>query len=608
MAKSPRTIIFPSRNNITYRSGFIKLTAFGSEFDQATIEGQTERVVEDLKETQRVLTPDFNGEGLKYLRNAVENMKKERSMMSGEVKFIGILPLPLAIADTTAIEWNSSPSNFIEGAYGKIKKAGIGESSTYAAATTIGNKIGGYFGNDMAGTNGLKHLQNGVGPIGGGFGSGNNQLVEQLINGSSELAKTVANSPAANAYLHPGEGTKKILGMNSDASLMDFHNEAAALNGTRQVIFDPGYWQSFQGVQPREFSLTWDIIPENHEDAINGLELCSRLREFSLPQSVSGVELLSPCYWRIDWSNEYLDSQTLYSNLIIRNIQLDFAQNGEWHGASTPKMFRITISFQEAKAPTSDIYKDGHNFIPVGKAVRGTSRGGGSRGGGGNSGSNGNVNTGTIPGNSPFPNIPGMPPLPTPGDPGGSRDGTVWDIIRGGGILDKIRDQLGNILGPIIDGMVNSVGGNLGEKLEDILKNIGLESLGDLVGDTIDDVSNEAAKILKEAIKTGDFKGIGDKLKGAVLKVNGLSEELGEAIGGDIGNKVADLLGIDVPKDKLGEILQSISKGEITDDAMRVIEEKIKEMVGDKFYGILDGKKLPDIVEVINRPSILLGN
>ena len=99
--------------------------------------------------------------------------------------------------------------------------------------------------------------------------------------------------------------------------------------------------------------------------------MCARIREFSLPQSVSGVELLSPCYWWIDWSNKFLDSQTLYSNLVIDDLQIDYAQNGEWHGASTPKMFKISITFKEAKAPTADLYKNGDNFIPVGTGASG---------------------------------------------------------------------------------------------------------------------------------------------------------------------------------------------------------------------------------------------
>lgn len=617
-----RTIVFPTRNNVTYRSGFIKLSAFGSEFNQAEIEGHTENVVDKLKNTARQTAPDFDGEGLKYLKNAVENMYTERSKMSGELKFVAILPLPLAVQETTGIDWNSSPSSFIDGAYGKIKEAGIGQSSTYSTATTLLNAGGNYVGIENAGDRSLNWAQNSFMAL----GSGQNSLVEQINNAHNELSRAIANSPAANAYLKPGNGTKQILGMQSDKSLMEFHNEAAALNGTRQVIFDPGYWQSFQGVQPRQFTLTWDIIPENHEDAINGLEMCARLREYSLPQSVSGVELLSPCYWQIDWSNEYLDAQTLYSNLVITNIQIDYAQNGEWHGASTPKMFRIAISFSEAKAPTADIYKYGDNFIEVSTAARGTSRGGGRRGGkGGNPGYDGA--TGTLGGNSgtgsPFPNtgIPGVPGTQDPNTitiPGigiqipkpttGNKWGTIWDILDGT-VLDKIRSQIWSVLGNIVNGVIQNGGDVLGDKIDEILGGIGNGKLGDVLGDfidnAIDNASTQAAKVIQDAIRTGDFNNIGGKLRDAVLSVHDL-DDAANKIGGEIGKKIPDIL--DISDDEIAEILNDIASGEIDDTVIDRIREKIKERFGDKFKGLLEGKEKPDIVEIINKPSILLGS
>lgn len=607
-----RTIVFPSRNNVTYRSGFIKLTAFGSEFDQATIEGHTENVVDKLKNTARQTAPEFDGQGLEYLKNAIQNMYTERSKMVGETKFIAIMPLPLAIQDTTGVEWNPSPSNFIEGAYGKIKKAGIGESSTYAAATTVLDAAGNYMGSGDWGTNGLTALQNQNGLA---IGSQNNAMVERLINGHSELALSVANSPAANAYLKPGAGTKQILGMNSDASLMDFHNEAAALNGTRQVIFDPGYWQSFQGVQPRQFSLSWEIIPENHEDAINGLELCSRLREFSLPQSVSGVELLSPCYWRLDWSNEYLDAQTLYSNLVIDNIQIDYAQQGEWHGSSTPKMFRISISFKEAKAPTADIYKYGDNFIDVGTAARGTVRGKGRGGKRGNTGYDGRTGTLGSSTSVPFPNTNNIPSFPTdPGNPNspiGIRipgtdivitdpkdKSSIFDIFKDS--IDKIKSQVGKALGDAIEGILKGGLDNIGDKIEDILGNIGGD-IGKKIGDKIDDIiegalentSAKAIEAIKEAIKTGDFSGISDKLKDAILK----SDDLKQVFGDDTFKKLEDMLGGDF-EEKFKDILEDIKSGKLNNSKLK---EKIKERVKEIFRN-----QKPEVNEVVNKPSVLL--
>lgn len=607
-----RTITFPNINNITYRSGFIKLTAFGSEFDQAEIEGNTASVVDKLKQTARSTTPDFEGSGVQYLDNAVKNMQLERSQMSGKVKFIAILPLPLGVKDSMAVEWNSSPSSFIDGAYGHIKKAGIGESSTYAAATTVLNASGNWVsqntGLGMAAGFGDTALNFATNTL--GAGSGQNTLVEHLINGQHTLSQSIVNSPAAQAYLKPGAGTKQILGMKSDQSLMQFHNEAAALNGVRQVIFDPGYWQSFQGVQPRGFTLSWDIIPENHEDAINGLEMCARIREFSLPQSVSGVELLSPCYWQVDWSNKYLDSQTLYSNLVVKNIEVDYAQNGEWHGASTPKMFRIVISFEEAKAPTADIYKKGANFIPVSAAAAGRGGsgrnngrygsgsgggfGGGGAGGGWGSGSGGSVSI-PVPGGSipiPIPKDPRDPNFPKPGE-----------------IIKKNKDRLKNILGNIIDGITKGTGDVLGDKIKDILGDRLGGTLGAWADKRIDEATSRVGKVLKDAIESGDLRDLDDKIKDAVFSGTfKLSDIDLSKIGGKVGNKIEEVLGVDIPEDKFTKIFEKVVGGILEglepEDALKKVAEEIKDETEEKILGMIGGLIEPKIVEILKKLPI----
>lgn len=629
-----RTVVFPNANNTTFRSGYIKLSAYGSEWDQAVIEGNTAQLVDKLKQTSRKAAPDSDLPGLLYLKNAAKNMKIERSKMHGTLKFVGILPLPLAVRDQLSVDWASTASSFIDGAYGKIKSAGIGEASTYATGTKVLDTIGN-FAADNLGWNtrnlGTGFLDKGTDFI--GLGSNLNGVIELINNGGPHLARSVANSPAAQAYMKPGAGTKQILGMKSEQSLMMFHNEAAALNGTRQVIFDPGYWQSFQGVSPRGFTLTWDIIPENHEEAVHGLELCARIREFSLPQSVSGVELLSPCYWQIDWSNEYLDSQTLYSNLVIKNIEVDYAQNGEWHGSSTPKMFRITIQFEEAKAPTADIYKNGSSFIDVAVAAAGGKGGstatagkgalssGKARGGkGGSPGYDGKVGdfgkapgTGgtTDPAGAGLGGIPGAPGAGGTGIPsvGGVQiPGTIptkeqaaailtqgqkaAGAVVGGnwGVLDGVRKQVEGVIGTTVDNIMNNAGSyagmtgiKWGDKAGDaaggwVSQMAGMVGIppniakagGDWVNKQIDTATAAGAQVIKDAIRTGDFKDLGSKLGNAAL--NSVTNDISKTIGGAIGGKVVDI----------AEMIPGVDFDEATE---ALIEGAGKQMVKDALNG-----------------------
>lgn len=611
-----RTIVFPSRNNTTYRSGYIKLTAIGSEFDQTAIEGHTNTVVDKLKSTQRHTAPDFDGVGLAYLENAMENMRAERSKMTGQPKFIAILPLPLSVRDATAVEWNSSPSSFIDGAYGKIKNTGVGSSNMAAMINNGGNMLGNYLSENSEIARGLGASSSLGSDIVGwlsdkGVDQATNPISEFVLTGSTELSKAVANSPAAMARKMPGRGSSAVLGMQSESSLMNFHNEAAALNGVRQVIYDPGYWQSFQGVNPRQFTLSWDIIPENHEDAINGLEMCARIREFSLPQSVSGVELLSPCYWQVDWSNKYLDSQTLYSSLIINNIEVSYAEQGEWNGASTPKMFKISITFSEAKAPTADIYKNGDSSIDIkvannggGSGSQSTSSKGGLRSGrarggkAGKPGYDGAVGTfGKAPGTFGSGGIGGI----LGGIGGGTLGDKIGGIIGSGklGPLSGIAGQIGGALGKTIDGVANVVGGVvsggvkgygdlLGDKVGGLIGgaisgNIG-KVLGDVVDNAIDDIASSAGKVLKDAITTGDFKDL-DKKLGKAAEASALGTVAGavtEVVGGKIVNKLEEYYGKDLNDDVIKDVVGSLVSGAIGDNkGVQAIADKIeKESAG----------------------------
>ena len=597
-----RTIVFPSRNNTTYRSGYIKLTAIGSEFDQTAIEGHTNTVVDKLKNTQRQTTPDFDGVGLAYLENAMENMRAERSKMTGQPKFIAILPLPLSVRDATAVEWNSSPSSFIDGAYGKIKNTGVG-SNTMAMVNNGGNMLGNYLSENSEIARGLGASGSLGSDVVGwlsdkGVDQATNPISEFVLTGSTELSKAVANSPAAMARKMPGKGSSAVLGMQSESSLMHFHNEAATLNGVRQVIYDPGYWQSFQGVNPRQFTLSWDIIPENHEDAINGLEMCARIREFSLPQSVSGVELLSPCYWQVDWSNKYLDSQTLYSSLIINNIEVSYAEQGEWHGASTPKMFKIAITFSEAKAPTADIYKNGDSSIDIktannggGSGSQATSSKGGLRSGkarggkAGTAGYDGAVGTfGKAPGTS------------------GSSDGTLGDKIGGilggsgglgalsgiasqiGGALGKTIDGLASVVGGVVSGGIGSSGDLLGDKVGGLIGgtiggNIG-KVLGDVVDNAIDDIASSAGKVLKDAITTGDFKDLDKKLGDAAesAALGTVAGAVTNVVGGKTVDKLEEYYGKDLNDDVIKDVVGALVSGAIGDEqGIQAIADKLEK-------------------------------
>ena len=522
-------LVFPHQNNRTYRSGYVMLMAFASDYSLKDIAGTVDSTLEEkqkhTKAKERAKT--FNGDASAYLANARANNRRFRKIPGTKLAFTAILPMPLGIGETTAIDWNSSPSGFNQQIVGAAYQAGSSWATYVKSGGTFNESIQGYIDSakDMTG----KAIDAMASAIPGGEaavkagGRFVGDLVDATVLGSNVIAGAVLGdnsmhqaalgSVAGGVVTRP---SKKM--MQLQGPLMDYAREAAAINGRRQIINDPGYWQNFQGVNPRNFTLRWSVIPENHEDAMNGLALAARLKEFSLPEAVSEVELLSPHYWQIQFSNPLVQSQLLYNNLVIKNINITFMENGEVHLSGTPKKFDIEITFEEAKAPTAEVYKmyDENLRLAGGKLRNSPSVatasipriGGSSAGGGGLGGSLGNIFNGSF---------------------GGLGSNPLGAL---GGIATGVLGKVAGIAGGAIGGLSSAIGGNLGGAVGGIFG----DYAGNLVADTVSNAINSAGSVLTNAIATGDFDNLGDKMKDAALAgatstvIDAASEVVGEYV------------------------------------------------------------------------------
>lgn len=518
-------LVFPHQNNRTYRAGYVQLMAFASDFSLKTLAGNTDATLDErqnsTKAKERAKT--FNGDASAYLANARANNRRFRKIPGTKLVFTAILPMPLGVAETTVIDWNSSPSGFNQAIVGSANQA----TSNWLTYMKSGGTFTGDIQNivdsakegidstlDSAKSAMPESIMNGAKAL-AGFGGRlidstvlGTQVISGAVLGDNSMHNAALNSVAGGIVTRP---TKKMMQLNGP--IMDYVREAAALNGRRQIVTDPGYWQQFQGVNPRNFTLRWTIIPENHEDAMNGLALCARLKEFSLPESVSKVELLSPHYWQIQFSNPLVQSQLLYNNLIIRQIDINFMENGEVHLSGTPKKFDISITFEEAKAPTAEVYKVFDESLTLkgaklrnspSKATASIQKIGGGRVGGGL----GNVFGGKFGGL-------GSNPL-----------GKLGDISHKG--LGKIADLAGGAVG----GLSSAIGGGLGGAVGGYFG----EYAGNLVADTVSNSINSAGSVLTDAIATGNFENLGDRMKSAALAgatstvIDAASEVVGEYV------------------------------------------------------------------------------
>lgn len=502
-------LIFPSQNNRTYRAGYVQLMAFANPYNLKDISGSVDKELGYRQTHTKVekRAPTFNGSHSKYLANARANNRRFRKIPGTKMVFNCILPMPLGVAETTSIEWQSAPSGFnksiVGGAYNAESnwmqyvrsggqftegiQGGI-DLIKQGAASTVDKLAEMVPGMDIAGS--VKSLKNGAGMLvdAGTLGT---QVVAGAVLGDNSMHTAAMNSVAGSIVTRP---SKKM--MQLQGPIMDYVREASALNGRRQIVMDPGYWQSFQGVSPRGFTLRWSIIPENHEDAMAGLALCARLKEFSLPESVSTVELLTPHYWQIQFSNPLVQSQLLYNNLVIKNIDINFMESGEVHLSGTPKKFDIAIQFEEVKSPTADVFKVYNEALVVG--------GGKLR----NAPSKALASVGKVsPGQGPFGGKLGST---FGGKFGGLGSGALGKLgaVRGA-VLGKVAGLVGKQLGGLANALGDAAGGLVGGYLGDFA--------GNLVSDTVSGAANSASATLTGAIASGDFNDLGSKLRDSAL-------------------------------------------------------------------------------------------
>lgn len=535
-------LVFPEKNNRTYRSGFVKLMAFSNDIALERLVSDSDKIFEAKRHTKphkkfKTFTED---NPLDYLANAKQNLKKTRKATGAKIIFSAILPLPLSIKEEIPVEWASEPSGMNKGIVGGAYEAkssmtqylvknnpairGMVESAD-SAISWAGNQIG-------------NRASEALGQIVGSFSIGDsidastlgtNAWTDKItgVNTHAAAVGSIAGSIASN----PSASMVSI-----GANPMSYVNEGLALNGRRQIINDQGYWAKFQGVQPRSFNLTWSIIPENHDDALNGLMLCARLKEFSLPESVSTVDQLAPCYWNVEFSNPLIDYELLYGDLVITQISLNFAEQGEFHLSGTPKKFDISITFQEARAPNSDIFKiqeEGSNDFAT------TLRTAPSRAiatlGDKISGGIGSSGLGDVLGGG-F------------GGLGGMLDGALGKL---GDIKNTALGKIADVAGGALDGIIGGVSGGAG----DLVSGIFGDYAGNLVKDTISNAAASASGVLVNAIATGDFDNLGDKMKDAAMA--GAVGTVVDAAGELIGDVVSDIS--DYAFDKIGMATDSIT-------------------------------------------------
>lgn len=146
-----------------------------------------------------------------------------------------------------------------------------------------------------------------------------------------------------------------ILGVSIHKAL----GEIASKSGNRKSLVNPGYFQDYRGTQPRNFTFTWDFMPNSKEEAQEITEILMKLKKYSLPTTYGvGLGLLSPYLFDIRIGNDTINTLITMNDVVCTNMSISYSADNalQMFGDGMPKYMTLQMSFAERTTVTADDY------------------------------------------------------------------------------------------------------------------------------------------------------------------------------------------------------------------------------------------------------------
>ena len=186
------------------------------------------------------------------------------------------------------------------------------------------------------------------------------------IAGKALQAGGAAVGGKAGAAAQVAGGAAQAVG--GDISIDKVLGASSSSLGLRKPLIDPGYFQNYTGSEPREFSMTWDLVPSSGAEANDIVMIIMKLKEYSSPQKmVNGVSLYAPYFFSIEFGNPFISAMAKIDRVVIKNISVDYGADGfmQQHFDGMPKHMTLSLSFAEVDMSTADDYNS--QKVPKGK-------------------------------------------------------------------------------------------------------------------------------------------------------------------------------------------------------------------------------------------------
>jgi len=151
----------------------------------------------------------------------------------------------------------------------------------------------------------------------------------------------------------------KLKGLPLADTLLKGVGELASTMGARKPGIDPGYFQDYAGTMPRTFEFSWDLVPNNIDEAENILKILYNLKKFTLPTStISGISMLSPYLFDIIIGNEHINSIINMNNVVCTQLSINYSVDGslQFLPDGIPKHMLLSMLFAERATVMANFY------------------------------------------------------------------------------------------------------------------------------------------------------------------------------------------------------------------------------------------------------------
>lgn len=179
----------------------------------------------------------------------------------------------------------------------------------------------------------------------------------------SEAIKSGAS--AAGAMLPGGKVGRLITSMKSGMGGFDkILATGAMLSGRRKPLIDPGYFQNYTGSQPRSFTMSWNLIPQNSNDSKTIHDIIITFKKWAAPsRAISGVVMLAPYFFNIQLSNPMISSMIKMDNCVCTRVECSYSSQIFPDGM--PKQITLSLGFNESRLTYADNYGSAVGSSPM---------------------------------------------------------------------------------------------------------------------------------------------------------------------------------------------------------------------------------------------------